>query len=106
LVAELDGGPLCDLLDLNDLYSCRVESTVTSRFEASADLSAPDIIVRNENAMLRIRNRLHALLTTAGRGLCHHRHPTKRPPEVLARHEFKGKPGSFSVRTCLGKRVD
>src|SRR5690625_1377454 len=97
-LVPLDGGRFATS-DLNDLYRRVINRN--NRLKRLLDLTAPDIIVRNEKRMLQ--EPVAALLDTGRRG----RDITgsnKRPLKSLA-DMIKGKQGHFR-QYLLGKRVD
>ncbi|WWP00921.1 MAG: DNA-directed RNA polymerase subunit beta' [Candidatus Dasytiphilus stammeri] len=97
-LVPLDGGRFATS-DLNDLYRRVINRN--NRLKRLLDLSAPDIIVRNEKRMLQ--EAVDALLDNGRRGRaitgCN-----KRPLKSLA-DMIKGKQGRFR-QNLLGKRVD
>ena len=97
-LVPLDGGRFATS-DLNDLYR-RVINRNT-RLKRLLDLSAPDIIVRNEKRMLQ--EAVDALLDNGRRGRAI-TGSNKRPLKSLA-DMIKGKQGRFR-QNLLGKRVD
>ena len=97
-LVPLDGGRFATS-DLNDLYRRVINRN--NRLKRLLELSAPDIIVRNEKRMLQ--ESVDALLDNGRRG----RTVTgsnKRPLKSLA-DMIKGKQGRFR-QNLLGKRVD
>lgn len=97
-LVPLDGGRFATS-DLNDLYRRVINRN--NRLKRLLDLSAPDIIIRNEKRMLQ--EAVDALLDNGRRG----RTVTgsnKRPLKSLA-DMIKGKQGRFR-QNLLGKRVD
>lgn len=97
-LVPLDGGRFATS-DLNDLYRRVINRN--NRLKRLLDLSAPDIIVKNEKRMLQ--EAVDALLDNGRRG----RSITgsnKRPLKSLA-DMIKGKQGRFR-QNLLGKRVD
>ncbi|CUR53008.1 DNA-directed RNA polymerase subunit beta' [Buchnera aphidicola] len=97
-LVPLDGGRFATS-DLNDLYRRVINRN--NRLKRLLELSAPDIIVRNEKRMLQ--EAIDALLDNGRRG----RSITgsnKRPLKSLA-DMIKGKQGRFR-QNLLGKRVD
>ncbi|WP_075433644.1 DNA-directed RNA polymerase subunit beta' [Buchnera aphidicola] len=97
-LVPLDGGRFATS-DLNDLYRRVINRN--NRLKRLIELSAPDIIVRNEKRMLQ--EAIDALLDNGRRG----RSITgsnKRPLKSLA-DMIKGKQGRFR-QNLLGKRVD
>ena len=97
-LVPLDGGRFATS-DLNDLY--RRVSHRTNRLKRLLELSAPDIIVRNEKRMLQ--EAVDALLDNGRRGRAI-TGSNKRPLKSLA-DMIKGKQGRFR-QNLLGKRVD
>ena len=97
-LVPLDGGRFA-ASDLNDLYRRVINRN--NRLKRLLELSAPDIIVRNEKRMLQ--ESIDALLDNGRRG-----RPVlgsnKRPLKSLA-DMIKGKQGRFR-QNLLGKRVD
>lgn len=97
-LVPLDGGRFATA-DLNDLYRRVINRN--NRLRRLLDLSAPDIIVRNEKRMLQ--ESVDALLDNGRRG-----RPitgtNKRPLKSLS-DIIKGKQGRFR-QNLLGKRVD
>jgi len=85
--------------DLNDLYRRVINRN--NRLKRLLDLSAPDIIVRNEKRMLQ--ESVDALLDNGRRGRAI-TGSNKRPLKSLA-DMIKGKQGRFR-QNLLGKRVD
>ena len=85
--------------DLNDLYRRVINRN--NRLRRLLDLSAPDIIVRNEKRMLQ--ESVDALLDNGRRGRAV-TGTNKRPLKSLA-EMIKGKQGRFR-QNLLGKRVD
>ena len=94
----LDGGRFATS-DLNDLYRRVINRN--NRLKRLLDLSAPDIIVRNEKRMLQ--ESVDALLDNGRRGRAI-TGSNKRPLKSLA-DMIKGKQGRFR-QNLLGKRVD
>ena len=97
-LVPLDGGRFATS-DLNDLYRRVINRN--NRLKRLLELSAPDIIIRNEKRMLQ--EAVDALLDNGRRG----RSITgsnKRPLKSLA-DMIKGKQGRFR-QNLLGKRVD
>ena len=97
-LVPLDGGRFATS-DLNDLY--RRVITRNNRLRRLLELSAPDIIVRNEKRMLQ--ESVDALLDNGRRGRAI-TGTNKRPLKSLA-DMIKGKQGRFR-QNLLGKRVD
>src|ERR1039457_7135057 len=97
-LVPLDGGGFA-ASDLNDLYT-RVINRNT-RLRRLLELSAPDIIVRNEKRMLQ--EAVDALLDNGRRGRAI-TGTNRRPLKSLA-DMIKGKQGRFR-QNLLGKRVD
>ncbi len=95
---QLDGGRFATS-DLNDLYRRVVNRN--NRLRRLLDLSAPDVIVRNEKRMLQ--EAVDSLIDNSRRGKAvsaRGRRPLKSLSDYL-----KGKQGRFR-RNLLGKRVD
>lgn len=97
-LVPLDGGRFATS-DLNDLYRRVINRN--NRLKRLLDLSAPDIIVRNEKRMLQ--ESVDALLDNGRRGRAI-TGANKRPLKSLA-DMIKGKQGRFR-QNLLGKRVD
>lgn len=97
-LVPLDGGRFATS-DLNDLYRRVINRN--NRLKRLLDLSAPDIIVRNEKRMLQ--EAVDALLDNGRRGKAIIG-SNKRPLKSLA-DMIKGKQGRFR-QNLLGKRVD
>lgn len=97
-LVPLDGGRFATS-DLNDLYRRVINRN--NRLQRLLDLSAPDIIVRNEKRMLQ--EAVDALLDNGRRGRAI-TGSNKRPLKSLA-DMIKGKQGRFR-QNLLGKRVD
>ena len=97
-LVPLDGGRFATS-DLNDLYRRVINRN--NRLKRLLDLSAPDIIVRNEKRMLQ--EAVDALLDNGRRGRTI-TGANKRPLKSLA-DIIKGKHGRFR-QNLLGKRVD
>ena len=97
-LVPLDGGRFATS-DLNDLYRRVINRN--NRLKRLLDLSAPDIIVRNEKRMLQ--EAVDALLDNGRRGRAI-TGANKRPLKSLA-DMIKGKSGRFR-QNLLGKRVD
>ena len=97
-LVPLDGGRFATS-DLNDLYRRVINRN--NRLKRLLELSAPDIIVRNEKRMLQ--ESVDALLDNGRRGraiLGSNRRPLKSLADMI-----KGKQGRFR-QNLLGKRVD
>ncbi|ARC54911.1 DNA-directed RNA polymerase subunit beta' [Candidatus Riesia sp. GBBU] len=97
-LVPLDGGRFATS-DLNDLYRRVINRN--NRLKRLLDLSAPDIIIRNEKRMLQ--EAVDALLDNGRRGRVI-TGSNKRPLKSLA-DMIKGKQGRFR-QNLLGKRVD
>jgi len=97
-LVPLDGGRFATS-DLNDLYRRVINRN--NRLKRLLDLSAPDIIVRNEKRMLQ--EAVDALIDNGRRGRAI-TGSNKRPLKSLA-DMIKGKQGRFR-QNLLGKRVD
>jgi len=97
-LVPLDGGRFATS-DLNDLYRRVINRN--NRLKRLLDLTAPDIIVRNEKRMLQ--ESVDALLDNGRRGRAI-TGTNKRPLKSLA-DMIKGKQGRFR-QNLLGKRVD
>ncbi|MCW5197396.1 DNA-directed RNA polymerase subunit beta' [Buchnera aphidicola] len=97
-LVPLDGGRFATS-DLNDLYRRVINRN--NRLKRLLELSAPDIIVRNEKRMLQ--ESVDALLDNGRRGRAIIG-SNKRPLKSLA-DMIKGKQGRFR-QNLLGKRVD
>ena len=97
-LVPLDGGRFATS-DLNDLYRRVINRN--NRLKRLLDLSAPDIIVRNEKRMLQ--ESVDALLDNGRRGRAI-TGTNKRPLKSVA-DMIKGKQGRFR-QNLLGKRVD
>ena len=97
-LVPLEGGRFATS-DLNDLYRRAINRN--NRLKRLLDLSAPDIIVRNEKRMLQ--EAVDALLDNGRRGRAI-TGTNKRPLKSLA-DMIKGKQGRFR-QNLLGKRVD
>ncbi len=97
-LVPLDGGRFATS-DLNDLYRRVINRN--NRLKRLLELSAPDIIVRNEKRMLQ--EAVDALLDNGRRGRAI-TGTNKRPLKSLA-DSIKGKQGRFR-QNLLGKRVD
>ena len=97
-LVPLDGGRFATS-DLNDLYRRVINRN--NRLKRLLELSAPDIIVRNEKRMLQ--EAVDALLDNGRRGRAI-TGANKRPLKSLA-DMLKGKHGRFRLN-LLGKRVD
>ncbi len=97
-LVPLDGGRFATS-DLNDLYRRVINRN--NRLKRLLDLSAPDIIVRNEKRMLQ--ESVDALLDNGRRGRAIT--GTNRMPLKSLADMIKGKQGRFR-QNLLGKRVD
>src|SRR6202035_4277396 len=97
-LVPLEGGR-CATSDLNDLYRRAINRN--NRLRRLLELSAPDIIVRNEKRMLQ--EAVDALLDNGRRGRAI-TGTNRRPLKSLA-DMIKGKQGRFR-QNLLGKRVD
>ncbi len=97
-LVPLDGGRFATS-DLNDLYRRVINRN--NRLKRLLELSAPDIIVRNEKRMLQ--ESVDALFDNGRRGRTI-TGPNKRPLKSLS-DMLKGKGGRFR-QNLLGKRVD
>ena len=97
-MVQLDGGRFATS-DLNDLYRRVINRN--NRLKRLLDLSAPDIIVRNEKRMLQ--EAVDALIDNGRRGRPV-TGPNNRPLKSLS-DLLKGKQGRFR-QNLLGKRVD
>ncbi len=97
-LVPLDGGRFATS-DLNDLYRRVINRN--NRLKRLIELSAPDIIVRNEKRMLQ--EAVDALFDNGRRGKPL-TGPSKRPLKSLS-DMLKGKGGRFR-QNLLGKRVD
>ncbi len=97
-MVQLDGGRFATS-DLNDLYRRVINRN--NRLKRLLDLSAPDIIVRNEKRMLQ--EAVDALIDNGRRGRPV-TGPNNRPLKSLS-DMLKGKQGRFR-QNLLGKRVD
>ena len=98
LLVPLEGGRFATS-DLNDLYRRVINRN--NRLKRLLELSAPEIIVRNEKRMLQ--ESVDALLDNGRRGRVI-TGTNKRPLKSLA-DMIKGKAGRFR-QNLLGKRVD
>jgi DNA-directed RNA polymerase subunit beta' len=97
-LVPLDGGRFATS-DLNDLYRRVINRN--NRLRKLLDLSAPEIIVRNEKRMLQ--EAVDALFDNGRRGRLirsSNKHPLKSLSDII-----KGKQGRFR-QNLLGKRVD
>ena len=97
-MVQLDGGRFA-ASDLNDLYRRVINRN--NRLKRLLELSAPEIIVRNEKRMLQ--ESVDALIDNGRRGrpvLGSHNHTLKSLSDLL-----RGKQGRF-MQNLLGKRVD
>lgn len=97
-LVPLDGGRFATS-DLNDLYRRVINRN--NRLKRLIELSAPDIIIRNEKRMLQ--ESVDALFDNGRRGRTV-TGPNKRPLKSLS-DMLKGKGGRFR-QNLLGKRVD
>ncbi|GAA6513712.1 DNA-directed RNA polymerase subunit beta' [Merdimmobilis hominis] len=97
-MVQLDGGRFATS-DLNDLYRRVINRN--NRLKKLLELSAPDIIVRNEKRMLQ--EAVDALIDNGRRGRPV-TGPNNRPLKSLS-DMLKGKQGRFR-QNLLGKRVD
>lgn len=97
-LVPLDGGRFATS-DLNDLYRRVINRN--NRLKRLIELSAPDIIIRNEKRMLQ--ESVDALFDNGRRGRAI-TGPNKRPLKSLS-DMLKGKGGRFR-QNLLGKRVD
>jgi len=97
-LVPLDGGRFATS-DLNDLYRRVINRN--NRLKRLTELSAPDIIIRNEKRMLQ--EAVDALCDNGRRGRAI-TGPNKRPLKSLS-DMLKGKGGRFR-QNLLGKRVD
>src|SRR6202451_105325 len=97
-LVPLDGGRFATS-DLNDLYRRVINRN--NRLKRLIELSAPDIIIRNEKRMLQ--EPVDALFDNGRRGRAI-TGPSKRPLKSLS-DMLKGKSGRFR-QNLLGKRVD
>src|ERR1700678_471658 len=97
-LVPLDGGRFATS-DLNDLYRRVINRN--NRLKRLIELSAPDIIIRNEKRMLQ--EAVDALFDNGRRGRAI-TGPNKRPLRSLS-DTLKGKSGRFR-QNLLGKRVD
>ncbi len=97
-LVPLDGGRFATS-DLNDLYRRVINRN--NRLKRLIELSAPDIIIRNEKRMLQ--EAVDALFDNGRRGRAI-TGPSKRPLKSLS-DMLKGKSGRFR-QNLLGKRVD
>ncbi|NMC64318.1 MAG: DNA-directed RNA polymerase subunit beta', partial [SAR324 cluster bacterium] len=97
-LVPLDGGRFATS-DLNDLYRRVINRN--NRLKRLMELSAPDIIIRNEKRMLQ--ESVDALFDNGRRGRTI-TGPNKRPLKSLS-DMLKGKGGRFR-QNLLGKRVD
>ena len=97
-LVPLDGGRFATS-DLNDLYRRVINRN--NRLKRLLELSAPDIIIRNERRMLQ--EAVDALLDNGRRGKTI-TGPNRRPLKSLS-DMLKGKQGRFR-QNLLGKRVD
>ena len=97
-MVQLDGGRFATS-DLNDLYRRVINRN--NRLKRLLELSAPDIIIRNEKRMLQ--EAVDALINNGRRGRTV-TGPGNRPLKSLS-DMLKGKQGRFR-QNLLGKRVD
>ena len=97
-LVPLDGGRFA-ISDLNDLYRRVINRN--NRLKRLQELSAPDIIIKNEKRMLQ--EAVDALFDNGRRGRVI-TGPNKRPLKSLS-DMLKGKQGRFR-QNLLGKRVD
>ena len=97
-LVPLDGGRFATS-DLNDLYRRVINRN--NRLKRLMELSAPDIIIRNEKRMLQ--EAVDAMLDNGRRGRAI-TGPNRRPLKSLS-DMLKGKTGRFR-QNLLGKRVD
>ena len=97
-LVPLDGGRFA-ASDLNDLYRRVINRN--NRLKKLQELSAPEVIIRNERRMLQ--EAVDSLLDN-GRGGKTFTSPNKRPLRSLS-DMLKGKQGRFR-QNLLGKRVD
>ena len=97
-LVPLDGGRFA-ASDLNDLYRRVINRN--NRLKKLQELSAPEVIIRNEKRMLQ--EAVDSLLDN-GRGGKPFMSPNKRPLRSLS-DMLKGKQGRFR-QNLLGKRVD
>ena len=98
-MVQLDGGRFATS-DLNDLYRRVINRN--NRLRKLLELSAPDIIVRNEKRMLQ--EAVDALIDNGRRGRAVTGGTSNRPLKSLS-DMLKGKQGRFR-QNLLGKRVD
>ena len=98
-MVQLDGGRFATS-DLNDLYRRVINRN--NRLKKLLELSAPDIIVRNEKRMLQ--EAVDALIDNGRRGRPVTGGTSNRPLKSLS-DMLKGKQGRFR-QNLLGKRVD
>ncbi|MEG3029308.1 MAG: DNA-directed RNA polymerase subunit beta' [Oscillospiraceae bacterium] len=98
-MVQLDGGRFATS-DLNDLYRRVINRN--NRLKKLLELSAPDIIVRNEKRMLQ--EAVDALIDNGRRGRPVTGGTSSRPLKSLS-DMLKGKGGRFR-QNLLGKRVD
>ncbi|MBQ6850646.1 MAG: DNA-directed RNA polymerase subunit beta' [Oscillospiraceae bacterium] len=98
-MVQLDGGRFATS-DLNDLY--RRVLNRNNRLKKLLELSAPDIIVRNEKRMLQ--EAVDSLIDNGRRGRAVTGGTSNRPLKSLS-DMLKGKQGRFR-QNLLGKRVD
>ena len=98
-MVQLDGGRFATS-DLNDLYRRVINRN--NRLKILLELSAPDIIVRNEKRMLQ--EAVDSLIDNGRRGRAVTGGTSNRPLKSLS-DMLKGKQGRFR-QNLLGKRVD
>ena len=98
-MVQLDGGRFATS-DLNDLYRRVINRN--NRLRKLLELSAPDIIVRNEKRMLQ--EAVDSLIDNGRRGRAVTGGTSNRPLKSLS-DMLKGKQGRFR-QNLLGKRVD
>jgi len=98
-MVQLDGGRFATS-DLNDLYRRVINRN--NRLKKLLELSAPDIIVRNEKRMLQ--EAVDSLIDNGRRGRAVTGGTSNRPLKSLS-DMLKGKQGRFR-QNLLGKRVD
>ena len=98
-MVQLDGGRFATS-DLNDLYRRVINRN--NRLKKLLELSAPDIIVRNEKRMLQ--EAVDSLIDNGRRGRAITGGTSNRPLKSLS-DMLKGKQGRFR-QNLLGKRVD
>ncbi len=98
-MVQLDGGRFATS-DLNDLYRRVINRN--NRLKKLLELSAPDIIIRNEKRMLQ--EAVDSLIDNGRRGRAITGGTSNRPLKSLS-DMLKGKQGRFR-QNLLGKRVD